>query len=111
MAINYKVLGQSNPGMTTETTLYTVPSNTQAVVSTLTVCNQASSNTTFRIAVRPSGDGSTTAKHWIVYGATIAANDTTTLTLGMSLGAGDKIQIYAATSTMSFTAFGSEITS
>ena len=109
MATAYKVLGQSNPSATTETTLYTVPSSTQTVVSTITVCNQAGTAATYRIAVRPSADGSTAAKHWIVYGATVAANDTTSLTLGLTLAAGDKVQIYGSTATLSLSAFGSEI--
>ena len=109
MATAYKVLGQNNPSATTETTLYTVPSSTQTVVSTITVCNQAGTAATYRIAVRPSADGSTAAKHWIVYGATVAANDTTSLTLGLTLAAGDKVQIYGSTANLSFSAFGSEI--
>jgi hypothetical protein len=109
MAVAYKVLGQINPSITTETTLYTVPALTQAVVSSITICNQAGTSATYRIAVRPSADGSTTAKNWIVYGATVAASDTTTLTLGVTLAAGDKIQVYGSSSTLSFGAFGSEI--
>lgn len=103
------MLAQSNPSATTETTLYTAPSLTSTVVSTITICNQASSAATYRIAVRPSADASTTAKHWIVYGATVAASDTTALTLGLTLAAGDLIRVYASTATLSFSAFGSEI--
>ena len=55
MATNYKVLGQSAPSATTDTTLYTVPASTQAVVSTVSVCNRGSAAATFRIAVRPDG--------------------------------------------------------
>lgn len=109
MPTAYKVLAQSNPSATTETTLYTVPSSTSTVVSTLTIANQTGSSATYRIAVRPSADASTTAKHWIIYGATVAANDTTALTLGLTLATGDKIQIYASTANLSFSAFGSEI--
>lgn len=105
----YKALGQSNPSATTETVLYTVPSATSAVVSTLTICNQASSAATYRIAVRPSADGTTTAKHWIVYGATVGGSDTTALTLGLTLATGDTVRVYASTATLSFSAFGSEI--
>ncbi len=47
MATNYKVLGQSNPSATTATSLYTVPAATQAIVSTITVCNQAASAARF----------------------------------------------------------------
>ena len=48
MATTYKVLGQSNPAATTATTLYTVGAGKSAVVSTITVCNQAASAATFR---------------------------------------------------------------
>ena len=109
MATTYKVLAQINPSATTETTLYTVPSATSTVVSTLAICNQAASSATYRIAVRPAADGTTTAKHWIVYGATVAANDSTLLTLGITLATGDLIRVYTSTSTVSVSAFGSEI--
>jgi len=52
MPTTYKVLGQSNPSATTATTLYTVPSATQAVVSTIVIANLTASSATFRIAVR-----------------------------------------------------------
>ena len=107
MATTYKVLAQNNPSATTETTLYTAAS--AAVVSTISICNQTGSSATYRIAVRPSADASTTAKHWIVYGATVAANDSTMLTLGITMASGDKVQIYASTANLSFSAFGSEI--
>ena len=108
MATTYKVLGQSNPSATTATTLYTVPSSTSAVVSTITVCNQASTAATYRIAVRPAG-ASLAAQHYIVYGATVAASDTTTLTLGLTLATTDVVTVYASSANLSFNAFGSEI--
>ena len=55
MAATYKVLGQSAPSATTETTLYTVPSSTSSIVSTITVCNRDTASGTFRIAIRPAG--------------------------------------------------------
>jgi hypothetical protein len=109
MATAYKVLGQSNPSATTETTLYTVPSSTSAVVSTITICNQAGSSATYRIAVRPSADATTAEKHYLVYGATVGASDTTTLTIGVTLATGDVITVFGSTATLSFQAFGSEI--
>jgi hypothetical protein len=108
MATVYKVLGQSNPSATTATTLYTVPSATSTVVSTITVCNQASSAATYRIAVRPAG-ATLAAQHYIVYGATVPASDTTTLTLGITLATTDVVTVYASSANLSFNAFGSEI--
>jgi len=108
MATTYKVLGQINPSATTATTLYTVPSATQAVVSTISVCNQASTAATFRIAVRPSG-ATLAAIHYIVYGATVPASDSTMITVGLTLAATDVITVYSSSATVSFNAYGSEI--
>jgi hypothetical protein len=105
----YKILGQSAPAATTETVLYTAPGSTSTVISTISVCNQAASPATFRIAVRPSAAGSTLAQHWIVYGATVDASDSTMLSLGITLAAGDTVRVFSSTATMSFSAFGSEI--
>ena len=109
MASVYKVLAQAAPSATTESTLYTVPAGYSAVVSTIAIANQAGSSGTYRIAVRPAADASTTQKHWIVYGATVAASDSIMLTLGITLAAGDLVRVYASSADMSFSAFGSEL--
>jgi glucose-6-phosphate dehydrogenase assembly protein OpcA len=105
----HKVLGQSSPSATTLTTLYTVPSSTQAVVSTITVCNTASSATTYRIAVRVAGASIATSQY-LAYDSSIPANDTATLTLGVTLAATDVISVYAGSANVAFAAFGVEIT-
>jgi len=104
----YKVLGQSNPAATTATTLYTVPSSTSTVVSSITICNQAAAAGTYRIAIRPAGATLATV-HYVAYDVIIAANDTTVLTLGITLATTDVITVYASTTSFSFSAFGSEI--
>lgn len=107
MANTYKVLGQSNPAATTATTLYTVPAATSAVASTLSICNQGVS-TLVRVAVRPAG-AALAAAHYIVYDATIAALDSTMLTLGITLATTDVVTVYAGTANVSFGLFGTEI--
>lgn len=107
MATTYKVLGQSNPAATTDTTLYTVPASTQTVVSTITVANLGSTGT-FRVAVRPAG-ASIANQHYVVYDATLNANDSITLTLGITLEATDVITVRASNTSFAFQAFGSEI--
>lgn len=108
MATTYKVLGQSNPSATTATTLYTVPSSTSTVVSTISICNQAASAASYRIAVRPAG-ATLAALHYLAYDIAIAANDTTALTLGITLATTDVVTVYASSANLSFSAFGSEI--
>ena len=108
MATTYKVLGQSNPSATTATTLYTCPASTQTVISTISVCNQAGTSGTYRIAIRPNGAVLAT-EHYVVYDATIEANSTIAYTLGITIDASDVVTIYASTTNFSFSAFGSEI--
>ena len=108
MPTTYKVLGQVSPSATTATTAYTVPSATQAVVSSIVVANLGGSSGTYRIAVRPAGE-SLASKHYLVYDATIAATDSLTLTLGITLGATDVVTVYASSANFAFNLYGSEI--
>ena len=108
MATTYKVLAQSNPAATTATTLYTTPAATQTIVSTISVCNQAATAATYRIAVRPAA-ASLAAEHYIVYGATVPASDSTMLTVGLTLATTDVVTVYASSANLSFNAYGSEI--
>lgn len=107
MATTYKVLGQSAPSATTNTTLYTVPAATSTIVSTLSVCNRGVS-TAFRIAVRPAG-AAIANEHYVIYDSYVNAGDTIFLTLGITLAATDVVTIYAGTANISFGLFGSEI--
>lgn len=107
MAETYKVLGQSNPAATTNTTLYTVPSSTSAVVSTINVANIGTSGT-FRIAVRPGGTAIAN-QHYLAYDVPLNANDSITFTLGLTLATTDVITVYASNTSFAFSAFGTEI--
>lgn len=107
MATTYKVLGQVVPAATTNTTLYTVPSATSAVCSTLSICNLGVS-TTYRVAIRPAG-ATLTNQHYIVYDGAINSTDSVLLTLGITLAATDVVTVYAGTANVSFNLFGSEV--
>ena len=102
-----KVLGQSNPSATTLTTLYTVPSSKEAVVSTISVANLTSTAATFRIAVRPGG-AAIANQHYIGYDITVGASDSTLITVGLTLATTDVISVYASTANLAFSAFGDE---
>lgn len=104
----HKVLGQSNPSATTLTTLYTVPASTQAIASTLSVCNLGVS-TTFRVAVRPAG-ATLANQHYLVFDTSVNANDSIYLTLGISLAATDVVSVFAGTANLAFSLFGVEAT-
>ena len=109
MAITYKVLGQSNPAANTNSDLYTVPSATSAVCSTIVICNQAASAATFRVAVRPAGASISTSQY-ISYDTNVNANDSITMTIGITLATTDVVTVRANTTTVSFSLFGSELT-
>lgn len=109
MATNLKVLGQTNPSSATDTTLYTVPTSTSAIISTINICNQGTTPASFKIAVRPSG-ATIDPKHYIAYNAGISSNDSISMTIGITLSNTDVITVNANTASLSFNAFGSEIT-
>ena len=108
MATTYKVLGQVEPSATTETTLYTVPSATEAVCSTLSVCNKAATAGTFRVRIKVAG-AADDDKQFVVYDAPIGAKDTLLLTFGATLAATDVVVVYASSADVTFQLFGSEI--
>jgi hypothetical protein len=108
MASTYKVLAQSAPSATTNTDVYTVGSGKSAVVSTITICNRAATAATYRIAIRIAGT-TIANEDYIAYDATVPANDTISLTLGVTLAATDVVTVYASTANLSINIFGSEI--
>jgi hypothetical protein len=77
----YKVLGQAAPAATTPNNTYTV---------------------------RPNG-ATQADQHYLAYDVPIAANDSTTLTLGITMDAADVLTFYASSADMSINVFGTEI--
>ena len=109
MATEYKVLGQSAPGATTATTLYTVPAATSALVSSVAVCNRSASDATYRISIRPAG-AALANDHYLVYDSIASANDTVIFTIGITLAATDVLEVYASSADLTFQALGTEMT-
>ena len=114
MADAIKILGQADPAATTFTTLYTVPDVTQTTVSSLIVCNRAGSSITFRVRVKASGD-SDDDKQFIYYDESVGSgggggsgNNTFAAVLGLTLTEGDSVEVYAASTGLSFNMFGVE---
>ena len=108
MAYIYKVIAQSAPSATTNTDIYTVGAGKQAIVSTITIANRSAATETYRIAIRPAG-ATLANQHYLAYDVVLAANDTTALTLGITLTATDVVTVYASAADLSFGIFGSEI--
>ena len=109
MATTYKVLGQLNPTANTLSNVYTVPSATQAVISTITVCNQSASNASYSISVSNNGVADN-ASHYIIRGGVVPAADSIGITLGLTLDATYQVRCNTNSANISFNIFGSEIT-
>jgi hypothetical protein len=103
----YKVLGQTAPGATTETALYTCPTNATAIISSIIICNRAGASS-FRLSVSIAG-AATATKDYIAYDVAIAATDTVVAAIGIALGPADTIRVYGGSANISFSAFGVEL--
>jgi hypothetical protein len=110
MPVAYKILGQSAPATTSNADLYTVPSATQTVVSSIVVCNTTALDATARIFIRNNA-AAAAASNAIIYDATISANSTAGYSLGITIDATDVITVRSSTANaITFSAFGSETT-
>lgn len=112
MPTAYKRLGNSAPSATTYTQLYQVPASTEAIISTICICNRSATARTYRIVQVDSGTTITSPNNadFIAYDVSINPNDTVTLTLGITMNSQQKLGVYASTTDLTFIAWGAEIT-
>jgi len=108
MANAYKILGQVADASANDVELYLVPAATEAIVSTIVVCNREAAANTFRIATK-SDNSAVADEDYVAYDTSIAANDTITLTLGVTLETGAEISVGASDANVTFQAYGTEI--
>lgn len=97
-------LGTADLSATTNTTLYTCPTSTFAVVN-VTICNRNASGVTVRLALASSATPG--AAEYIEYGVTIPANAVLERT-GLVLDAGKQIVVYSSTTSVNAVAYGIE---
>lgn len=111
MANTYKVLALTALSANTNTDIYTVPAATSTIISTITVANSASTAATYRLAITGSATAASavTVGDHIAFDVTVPANDTTTISLGLTLEAAKKIVARASTASVTFGVFGSEV--
>lgn len=108
MPTRYSVLGQAAPAATTDTNLYTVPAAKDTIISTIVITNRGTAAATYRVAIRPAG-ATVANQHYIAFDAAVVANDSITLTIGITLTATDVVTVRASSADLSFSAFGSQI--
>ena len=98
-------LGANDIPATTDTTVYTCPASTFAVV-TVSLCNRnASTARDIRIAVSTSGTPSNA--EWLEYDASLLAKGVLERT-GLVLAAGQRIVVYASATDVSAVVYGIE---
>jgi hypothetical protein len=110
MPTAYKRAGiQGTAALGTYATLYTTPAATEAVISTIAVCNTASTTLTYRIGFSTTA-GTPGATEWLVYDSVVAGNDTIFLTIGVAIPENTFIRVSSSATTSAFQIFLSEIT-
>lgn len=132
MTTAYKILGQAYIGLTSyeapgaggyyyggggsavdesllPITVYTVPSGTQTVITSIFVVNHDTVARTYDFAVVPSGE-TLSVKHHIKWDYPLAANDFDVISSKLSLAAGTKLVILpSAADKIGVTVFGLEL--
>ena len=104
----YKILGQSNPSASTLTTVYTVPSSTNAVISTITCANFGGTASNVSLSVHVA-NAAWAANMQVANNISVGTQNSLALTLGVTLGAGDTLRANCSTANISVNVFGSEI--
>jgi hypothetical protein len=109
MAYVYKTLGQQAPTTTNNVDVYTVPASTEAIISSILICNTTSTAATFRIFQRIDGVAAGPANA-IAFDQTVPANSTTSFEAKITMNAADVLTVRSGTSNaLTFTVNGSEI--
>lgn len=108
MAETIKCLGQAEaPAAGVWQTLYTVPASKTAVVSLLNVCETGGTNHAFSVVNRVGG-AAIVNKHFQSAGVAIGVFEVVEMLRGMTLAAGDIIQVKADTPGVAFSLYGVE---
>ena len=108
MPTTYKTLGQLASTAVTESTIYTVPSSTQAVISAISIANLNDSSASYRLRIKVNNEANSD-KQFIFYDTVVFPKETNITNAGITLGAGDVVTIYASLSSLVFNLYGSEI--
>lgn len=88
-------------------TVYTVPSNTEAIVSSIFISNTSASSETYDLAVVPNGE-TLSDVHYIRKSVELLANDFHTVETKLTLSAGDQIVAKSLYNNIQINIFGVE---
>jgi hypothetical protein len=71
------------------------------------ICNISGSGVTYRVAIRPVG-AAIQNYHYIYYGKSLAANESFSAILGLTLSAADVVSVWGSDGNVIFSLFGVE---
>ena len=109
MAQTHKRLGRTTPAAATNTTSYTAPASTKALITSIIVSNTGAAAETMRIFAVPSG-GSAGVTNALYYDVPVPDNDTFVANIAVLLETGDFLVVYSLGGALTFTTSGIEIT-
>ena len=100
------ILGQSNPGAATSTTVYTVPASkfSAFTISAVSLSGAAS----VRVAISTSGTTTPSNNEYIEYESALSATGDVLERSGLAAEAGRKVIVYSSTANVSFSVYGFE---
>jgi len=99
------ILGQAALSATTDTTVYTVPASTLAIININVVNRSSSTAASVRIALASSG--TPLNSEYIEYDASVPSNGVLERT-GIAINAGERVVVYASTANCSVNVYGLE---
>lgn len=102
-----KILGSVKPSANTNTQIYVVPTGKEAVVATLTCCNQDSA-TDDPIRVAVCAGGTPSSSEWIYYDYLLPKNETLIIS-AIPMKESNTVFVFSKNGTSSFNAFGVEL--
>lgn len=89
-------------------THFSATASTSTIISSIVICNASSSAATYTIAIN-TASATYAAGRYVVYQATIAANDTVALTLGLVLDPTNRyLNVSSSSTSVNFSAYGAE---
>ena len=109
MAQTYEILGQLAPSANTLTNVFVTGASSSAIVGTITLHNFSDANASYSLVVRPINE-SLANKHFIIRGGILPAREMISITGAVTMNANAILAANTNGGSVSFNAYGVEIT-
>lgn len=109
MAQTYEILGQLAPSANTLTNVFVTGASSSAIVGTITIHNFSDANASYSLVVRPINE-TLANKHFIIRGGILPAREMISITGAVTMNANAILAANTNGGSVSFNAYGVEIT-